>query len=525
VLSLLTLAACSGENPTPVATALVTRATITNAVRASGSLSAITTQNLGFGKGGQLTSVSVKVGDQVSEGETLAKIDDFALKQNVTQQQANLRQQEAALGRLVQNPALSGGNSTLKQARAILAATQRQVRVTKTADMSAIRRAKKQLKVDQDAQDQSEDLQHTVQKACDASKGDTSSSVALSTLAARATQLLQAGDTAGANAVLSELTLALHNSTADASASACSAVLSSEAAVTAAKQRVTASRTAVVAAEQKEKVDEAAGQLSVANSRQAVVAAKNNVSVTGSDRQFTIDQQRALVTTAQALLDSAKKDLQDATLKAPFAGTVSAINGTVGEFLPPSTGTTALAPGSRAAIPGTDTAGGAAGGLAAVTRPGGSQFLVISNINRLQVVLPFEESDAARIRAKQKASVGFDAVPGLTRSGTVSSVAPTSTAISGVINYYVTVRLDSSDPRLRDGQSARVTVITGQRQNVLSVPNGAVHRQGAVSAVIVVDALGNQRTVTFKPGVVGSERTEVLSGLEDGQRVVTSTGH
>lgn len=150
--------------------------------------------------------------------------------------------------------------------------------------------------------------------------------------------------------------------------------------------------------------------------------------------------------------------------------------------------------------------------------------MVISNLNRMQVVLPFEESDAVHIAPQQKASVAFDALPGVTESGTVTSVAPTGTAISGVISYYVTVRLDKTDPRLKDGLTSRVSVTTQQRTNVLTVPNDAVRHQGAESTVIVVGPFGRQQTVTFRPGFVGPDRTEVLSGLVNGQRVVSSRG-
>ena len=96
---------------------------------------------------------------------------------------------------------------------------------------------------------------------------------------------------------------------------------------------------------------------------------------------FNIDQQRALVANGQALVRAAQRDVDDATLKAPVDGTVSAINGAVGEFLSPSCGVTAQAPGSDAAIPGTETRWrhrrAAAGGEATATRPGGSQFLVL----------------------------------------------------------------------------------------------------------------------------------------------------
>lgn len=226
---------------------------------------------------------------------------------------------------------------------------------------------------------------------------------------------------------------------------------------------------------------------------------------------------------ADALVRSAQKDVADGTLNAPSDGVVSAINGVVGEYLSPSSGTTALAPGSRAAIPGSASAG-AAGTGAAATRPGGSQFLVLSSLKGFQAVVPFEESDAAKITPKQRVAVTFDAIPDLTETGTVVAVAPSATAISGVISYYVTIRLGRADPRLKDGQTARAAVITAERQNVLSVPNGAVRRQGDTDTVVVVEPDGSQQIVTFQPGIVGTDRTEVLSGLSQGQRVVLSSG-
>mgnify|MGYP003694599051 CR=1 FL=1 len=218
-----------------------------------------------------------------------------------------------------------------------------------------------------------------------------------------------------------------------------------------AAQGVEAAKTTLTAAEQKKKVDAAAGQVSVETSRESVVAAQNALNSASSDRPHAIDQQQALVTGAQALVRSAQKDVDDGTLTAPADGVISAVNGAVDEYLSPASGTTALAPGSDAAIPGSSSAGGTAatgalGAGAAVTRPGGSSFLVLSNAESFQVVVPFEESDATQIAPDQPVSVTFDAIPGLTESGTVVAVAPSATAISGVISYYVTTSLDARRP-------------------------------------------------------------------------------
>jgi HlyD family secretion protein len=514
----LTLVACSSDEPTAPQTARVSRAAVTSGVTSTGSLTAINEQNLGFSKGGQVTSVAVKVGDRVTAGQVLATIDDFVLRQLLAQQQAQLNSQQAVLNRIVNGTAVGGASDSLGQANKILGATKDQVDAVEEADKAAVDGAKKQLSIDKKALDQAEDQRRVVKSSCGGSS--SSSSDSLSKDAQKALKKLQAGDTDGATAALPSLS-SLSGLISGATGSCDQQVVAAETSVISAQRQVEASRTALESARQKQDVDAASGQVSIENTRQSVITAQNTLDSASSDRPFNIEQQRALVANGQALVRSAQRDVDDATLRAPVDGTVSAINGTVGEFLSPSSGTTALAPGSDAAIPGAESGGTpAAGGAATMTRPGGSQFLVLNDVNRLQVVLPYEESDAAQIAPNQKVTVGFDAVPDLIKDGTVLSVAPSGTAISGVISYYVTVVLNGGDPRLKDGQTARATVVTQQLDNVLSVPNAAVRKQGNDDTVVVVGANGEERPVTFQAGVVGAERTQVISGLFDGQEVV-----
>ena len=489
VLALLVLAACSSGPPSVGSTAIVARATITDQVSSSGAVAASASENVGFAKGGKLTSLKVRVGDRVTAGQVVATVDTFAARQVLKQQKANLAAQEAALDRVIDNPSVSGAQATLSQSRVILIATRRQISAVGTADDSAIHRARAQLRAARRTAAKADDAVDAAQAAC---------KVPGTPPATCAAQV------------------------ASASSSQASA-----------EQGVEAAKTTLTAAEQKKKVDAAAGQVSVETSRQGVVTAQNALSSASSDRPHAIDQQLALVRGAEVLVRSAQKDVDDGTLAAPTDGVVSAINGVVGEYLSPSSGTTALAPGSRAAIPGSGSAAGGAGaggagaggagaGAAAI-RPGGSQFLVLSRARSFQVVVPFEESDAAQIASGQRVSVRFDAIPGLTEDGTVVALSPSASAISGVISYYVTVRLERRNSRLRDGQTARVDVTTAERENVLSVPNAAVRRQGDTDIVVVVEPDGRQRIVTIRAGLVGADRTEVLSGLSEGQRVILSS--
>ena len=101
--------------------------------------------------------------------------------------------------------------------------------------------------------------------------------------------------------------------------------------------------------------------------------------------------------------------------------------------------------------------------------------------------MAYTETDAAAITPGQKVRLTFDAVPDLELTGSVLSVSPTATAISGVISYYVTVVLPKGDPRLKSGMTAQAEVLTKEIPGVLAVPSAAVHTQNGTSVVTVLD--------------------------------------
>lgn len=508
------LTSCSGSQPAAPAFDTVTRGSVSNGVSANGALAAMSSEQLGFAQGGKLTSVQVKVGQKVEAGDVLATIDSRAARATLKQAEANVEAQSAALAGSSDNPAVQNAAASLARARHVVLESEQQGAASTRADSKAVSRAKKQKSTDENAKDDAANAVDDVQKACD----DAQSSARKAAAAAAA---------AGAdptNPSAATVAASAASSAASAATSTCGAVGSAEAGVTAAKQRVEADETAIVAAEQRKRVDDAALDVAEANANQGVATAEGAYNSAVAARPHTLDQQQALVDAAQAQVDAAQKTVDDATLRAPAAGTVSVVNGNKGEYVSPSTGTSALAPGSGAAIPGASGAGAAsAAGPASPTRPGGSQLIVLSGLDQLKVVVPFEESDAAQIKKGQAVSVQLDAVPDLEAQGTVDSVAPSATPISGVVSYYATVDLDTRDPRERDGQSARVTVLTQVHDAVLTVPSSAIRQQGGASTVVVYEPNGDQRTVTIEAGLVGTDRTEVVSGLNEGDRVVVTS--
>lgn len=507
------LASCSsgGQSAAP-AFDTVTRGTVSAGVSASGALAAKTSEQLGFPLGGKLTSVNVKVGQKVEAGDVLATIDSRAAEATLKQAEANVDAQSATLAGSSDNPAVQNAAASLARARHVVLESKQQGAASSRADTKAVSQAKKQKSTDEDAKDDAEDAVDNANGACDDAKDTLDDATKAAQQAAALTPPNPAAATVAAS---------FASSAASAVSTTCGAVGSAEAGVTAAKQRLAADETAIVSAEQRKRVDDAALDVAEASANQGVATAQGVYDSAVAARPHTLDQGQALVDAAQAQVDAAQKTVDDTTLKAPSAGTISAVNGSKGEYLSASTGTSALAPGSSAAIPGASGAGAAsAAGPASPTRPGGTQFIVLSGLDQLNVVLPFEESDAAQVKAGDKVDVQLDAIPDLVAKGTVESIAPSATPISGVVSYYATVSLDSRDPRERDGQTANATVLTNERDDVLTVPNSAVRQQGGASTVVVLAPSGAQRTVTFEAGVVGADRTEVVSGLNEGDRVV-----
>jgi len=526
---------CGGEPPPPP-TGRVERGTVVTKVSASGSLSAIREQNLGFPKEGQLKDVMVKVGDRVQPGQVLARTDDFFLRQTLNQLQGQLNSQQALFGKFVNDTTVQGAEATLDQARRILSATQRSVEAQLVADASATDSAHKQLDFDSYSLDKVQEQLRADQVSCAASggipytppppgngsagTGGPNSSVGVGPAQAGVDNPVKAGPvsagTTGSGPV-------------GTGNPACNRIPRDQENVGKARSTVLSDKAALVAAQQKENVDRTQGQVTIENARQNVVTAQNSLESAASDRPFNIDQQAALVADYAAQVVAAQRDVDNTVLRAPVGGTVAVINGTVGEYVQSSTGTSPLAPGVNAAIPGlngvtSSTSSSLGNPATGAQRPGGTQFIVLDDVNSFQVVVPFEESDASKVAPNQRVNVTFDAIPDLTRAGTVVSVAPAGSNISSVINYYVTVVLNETDPRLKDGQTAQARVITNQVEDVLTVPNSAVRKRGDQSTVTVIDANGTQQQVRFQPGLIGDDRTQVISGLREGQQVILREG-
>lgn len=224
----------------------------------------------------------------------------------------------------------------------------------------------------------------------------------------------------------------------------------------------------------------------------------------------------------------ARRTLDGTVIKAPFAGTVTAVSGTVGGSSSGSgsAGGTSAASGSSG---GSGSTGSGTGSSGASSSSSGSSssgssggFIDIADTKRLQVVGNFTESDVTKLKAGQPATVTFDALPGVTASGKVTLIDPVAQTSNNVVQYAATISLTDVPKTVRLGQTTSVQVIVAKADDVLTAPSAAITTAGGQSTVVVLEG-GRQVTKRVEIGVKGDSTTEIKSGLKEGDQVVRAT--
>ncbi|MFI5707419.1 efflux RND transporter periplasmic adaptor subunit [Kribbella sp. NPDC051620] len=232
-----------------------------------------------------------------------------------------------------------------------------------------------------------------------------------------------------------------------------------------------------------------------------------------SNAEASLARAKADKEQADQNLEAAQSDVTNTTLKAPIAGTITAINGSVGSVAGGSSGSGST--GSTGT--GTTGQGSTGGGSSATTSSAaGTGFVDIADLKTLQVVASFPEADAVKIKAKQAATVTLNAEPGSTLTATLTSVSPTPTTTNGVVSYSATFTLAKVPASARIGQTANVTVQTAKATNVLYVPTTSIVTNGTTHTVTMANGSGSREV---QIGVQGGSFTQITSGLDEGDSI------
>ncbi len=133
-----------------------------------------------------------------------------------------------------------------------------------------------------------------------------------------------------------------------------------------------------------------------------------------------------------------------------------------------------------------------------------------------------DEVDIYKVKVGQEAIVTTDALPGVQLKGKVIFISPVGTSIAGVVEFPVTIAVEPSGIELKGGLSASADIIVESYQNVLLLPSRAI--KGSPGAYYTEVLIDEKKGITEKrPVEIGAQSsgvTEIVSGLEEGERVV-----
>lgn len=147
-------------------------------------------------------------------------------------------------------------------------------------------------------------------------------------------------------------------------------------------------------------------------------------------------------------------------------------------------------------------------------------ILVMSN--RLTVKAQVDETDIAKIKLRQPATLVLDAYPSQKIPAHVDQIAFEAKTVSNVTTYVVDVLPEQTPETMRSGMTANVTFLISSKKNVLLIPVEAIRNErGRSFALVKKSQESNPTEVTLELGESDGRRTEVLSGLQEGDRVLS----
>jgi HlyD family secretion protein len=189
---------------------------------------------------------------------------------------------------------------------------------------------------------------------------------------------------------------------------------------------------------------------------------------------------------ARANLDAAKLNLEKAVITAPFDGVVADIT----------------------IIEGNDVS------TAVLATPA----ISLVDTSEIEMSGLIDEIDIAMVQPGQEVNILLDALPEQEVKGRVAFISLVGATQVGVVSYDTTITLENPVEELRDGMTATAEVIIERRDDVLFIPNRALRGTWENPKVLVlVDEQAEEREITL--GLTDGINTEVLSGLEEGEKV------
>ncbi len=153
-------------------------------------------------------------------------------------------------------------------------------------------------------------------------------------------------------------------------------------------------------------------------------------------------------------------------------------------------------------------------------------LITVADLSRLEVRAYVDETDIGKVKLGQPCEVRVEAFAGKVFKGNVTKIAASSTTKDNVVTYETTIAVSNEEGLLRPDMTADVSVILGEKSNVLLVPSESVHREVTRNVVYLLHAnKPESERVEVRPVKTGFDdgtKVEVTDGLVEGDTVVVA---
>jgi len=496
-----------------IESAKVEKGTVVNSVSASGVLQCLTTIDLKSNVGGQVEVLAVDVGSIVQAGQLIAKIDPTDSLTTLNQAEADL---QAANARLSQSrEALSlqkeqqasqwkSAQQAYDVAVARAAQAEAQAKVQPALTKSAISQADANYRLAQQNLRQLKEAGAPLGTA-QAKAGYDQAQASIE----KAQRNLDRQQNLYDKGFISESVLdgaKLDYETAKAQAGSAkerfdtvaqdydAQLLAAQARLDQAQASLENAKSNAIANELRRQ-DAAAARAAVNQSAASLSATKSNarqIPMKAAD----IRSSQAQVVRSQAQLDNARTSMNYTIIRAPRAGVI------LRKYVEAGT----IINSGRSSMAGTGA---------------GTSIVQLGDLSRMFVLASVDETDVAQVEVGQRVDVTLDAYPDEPFDGVVTRIDPQTVVDQNVTIIPVTVEITNPDARLKPGMNATCDFIIDRKENALMVPSEAVKDEdGKYSVTVLKDGKQTERPVEV--GIAGDTSTEILSGLKEGERVVTA---
>lgn len=498
LLSLVVVGGC--RRPTPAAKAethTVTSGTVISTVVESGGVEAIRVVEVKSRVAGRVSRLLVDEGDTVEAGQLIAEIDPTETELQVKQNRAQVRGAEAAVSRTsieIEQRRISAAAS-VAQARARLAQVMKESEAQPSFTRTGIVSAESALRQAQQSRRQMVESSHPNERSLLTAEVDQAQAsldnakLELNRLKALVTQEFVAQREVDAQQLQVDLAESrllsakdrlrrLQNQQANELKTADERIRAAEADLSRAKTNGIQDNL------KRSEVQTAQAQL-----RQAEAGLRDVLTLQASraQSQASVDQLRSV-------LSDSERQLRETEIRAPRSGIIVKRLIQEGELV--------------------SSLSSFSSGTPIVRMEDRSQMLVKLNIN---------EIDTAKLRLGMTATVEVDALPGKKFAGKVTKIAPaklvSTNAADNVVRYEVEVELADKGEEIKSGMTAKVTVETAKRTNVVQVPVDYLVKEGSERFVLVENGTDKPAKTKVTIGVESAGQVEILSGIRAGVKL------